>query len=240
MWAAREGSGAVGELGCWEKLVRFVVADDHPLYLEAICGQISRAFEGAEVCSFTGLEEALAALAERPADLLMLDFSMPGMDGPEGVKKAVDAAGGAPVAVLSGVADAKDVADCIAAGARGFFTKTMDARVLTNAISVVLYGGTFVPTEFMGDVGVTAGREEGRSADTGAGEPDFSERELVMLRMISEGASNKEIARQLDLQEVTVKFYLSRLFSRLGVKNRAQAAVEALRLNLLEDAGHHS
>lgn len=211
--------------------MRFVIADDHPLYLEAISEQISRAFEAAEVHACSGLDDALEALSQQHTDLLMLDLSMPGMNSNEGVKKAVEAAGATPVAILSGVAERQDVADCIASGARGFLTKTMDTRVLTNAISVVLYGGTFVPTEFIAAPNTVEPAGNGESED-GITAADFSERDLTMLRMISEGASNKEIARQLDLQEVTVKFYLSRIFNRLGVKNRAQAAVEALRLNL--------
>lgn len=107
----------------------------------------------------------------------------------------------------------------------------MDTRVLTNAISVVLYGGTFVPTEF---IGATERTPDAGSDGRDGGDPEaFSEREITMLRMIADGSSNKEIARSLNLQEVTVKFYLTRLFARLHVKNRAQAAVEAVRLKIL-------
>ncbi|MCR4377907.1 MAG: response regulator transcription factor [Rhodospirillales bacterium] len=215
--------------------MRIIAADDHPLYLEAICTQILRAFEGAEILPFFSLDDALAALPEKPTDLVLLDLSMPGMNGAEGVKKAVAAAGKTPVAILSGVANKYDVTACISSGARGFFTKTMESRILTNAISVVLYGGTYVPTEYINSLSnTTSPNKQGQSQSVS--QQDLSDRDINLLRMITEGYSNKEIARKLDLQEVTIKFYVSRLFRLLGVKNRAQAAVKALQLGAVVNA----
>lgn len=213
--------------------MRLVVADDHPLYLDAVRGHLARAFRGADLHFFSTLDNALAFLAQNSADLVMLDYSMPGMDGTDGVRRAVAAAGAAPVVVMSGIASGSQVGSCIAAGAKGFLPKTMDAQVFTDAVALVLHGGTYVPAEFMGHlphvgqaVTVTAPAEGEETA------ADFSPREVELMRMMASGASNKEIARKMALQEVTVKFYLTRLFRRLGVKNRSQAAVTAARLGL--------
>lgn len=229
------GSDKLYFCGGVRRVMRVLLADDHPLYLDAVSRRISRAFRRSEIRSFSSLELVLVALAEEPADVVMLDYSMPGMNGSEGISRAIALAGGAPVVVMSGVASARDVTACIGAGARGFLPKTMEGRVFTDALSVVLHGGTYVPTEFVG-IGapsVPSGVSE-PEAQQDAGE--FSPRELDLLRKVVAGASNKEIARDMNLQEVTVKFYLTRLFRRLGVKNRSQAAVTAVRLGLTSEA----
>jgi len=214
--------------------VQFIIADDHPLYLDAACRQISRTFRKAVVRPFNSFDAALASLSAVPADLIMLDYSMPGMNGADGVRRACDVSGDASIIVMSGVALGADVAACIAAGARGFLPKTMEGKVFTDAVSLVLHGGTYIPAEFVG--GQRGGEalvpsapmsgEDGKGMDPAS----FSARERELLQLIIAGSPNKDIARRLGLQEVTVKFYLTRLFRRLGVKNRSQAAVEALRL----------
>lgn len=213
-----------------DRIMRVIIADDHPLYLESVQRQLARAYRNAEICAFSRFSEALAAMIEQPADLVMLDYTMPGF-ADEDMKQAIASAGSAPVVVMSGVASAKDVAACIAAGAKGFLPKTMDGRVFTDAVAVVLHGGTYLPAEFIG-VAFTSPSpsavEPGEPVET----TKFNARERDLLQMVVAGATNKEIARKLALQEVTVKFYLTRLFRRLGVKNRSQAAVVVVRSGL--------
>lgn len=213
--------------------MRIIIADDHPLYLEAVRRQIERAFRRAEVCAFVRFADAVASMADQPADLIMLDYSMPGSGG-EGLKQMIAAAGAIPVVVMSGVASAKDVSACIAAGARGFLPKTMEGQVFVGAVSVVLHGGTYLPVEFVG-----SGPSLASASAPEAGRPlnadDLTPRESDLLRLVLAGATNKEIARKMNLQEVTVKFYLTRLFRRLGVKNRSQAAVAAVHLGMVAD-----
>jgi DNA-binding NarL/FixJ family response regulator len=207
--------------------VRVLIVDDHPLYVEAVRTLLVRAFRGASIEYFQRLDEGLDYLSRTPVDLVMLDFSMPGIDGHEGVTRMVAAAGAASVVVMSGVAGAREVQACIAAGAKGFLPKTMEGRVFTDAVALILHGGSYIPAEFVGKMAETpAHAEEGPEEGTAL---QFNQREAQLLRLVVAGASNKEIARKTDLQEVTVKFYLTRLFRRLGVKNRAQAAVVAVR-----------
>src|SRR5271163_1940893 len=99
--------------------MRIIVADDHPLCLEAIAMHLERLDAGAEICRATSVASALALLAEASSDLVLLDFSMRG----EGLKRIIAAAGQAPVVVMSGVAVESDVLACIDAGARGFLPK---------------------------------------------------------------------------------------------------------------------
>jgi DNA-binding NarL/FixJ family response regulator len=212
-------------------ILRFVIADDHPLYLEALQGQIERNFPQAQVRGAKSLDDALALLAEDSADLVMLDLSMPGMDGLAGVSRAVAAAGSTPVVIMSGVAGSAEVRACVEAGAKGFLPKTLDGKVFTSAIMLVSAGGTYVPAEFV-SAPVAPAKEEAAGAP---GSGSFTPREMEVLTLIVSGASNKEIARHLDLQEVTVKLHLTRIFQKMGVKNRSHAAVLAVRSGLVPE-----
>jgi two-component system, NarL family, nitrate/nitrite response regulator NarL len=202
--------------------MRAVIVDDHPLYLDAACRQILRAFRKAVIRSFVSLDEAVASLSIEPADVVLFDYSLGKI---EGLRQLIAVCGDAPLIVMSGVASATDVAACISAGARGFLPKTMEGKVFINAVSLVLNGGTYAPVEFAGRGQAAPSAEEDGTTDV-----VFSVRERDLLQLIAMGAPNKEIARSLGLQEVTVKFYLTHLFRKLGVKNRSQAAVTAIRL----------
>jgi len=210
--------------------MRFVVIDDHPLYLEAVKLLVGRAFQHVDFFVTTSLDEAVDSLLNVPASLVLLDCSMPGMEGVAGVRRVVDAAGKAPVLMMSGVATSAEVAAYIKHGAKGFLPKTLESQVFTDAVSIVLHGGTYLPAEFM-----TASVAESPAPPP---PPDtislnsFSPREIELLRLVVQGKANKEISREMQIQEVTVKFYLTRLFRFLGVKNRAQCAVLAARLGI--------
>jgi len=153
------------------------------------------------------------------------------MEVGEGLNRAVASAAPAPTLIMSGVARHDDVTACIAAGAKGFLPKTMEGQVFTDAVSIVLHGGTYVPAEFV-SLSPAAPVASSPPPEDGVAPIDLSQRETDLLQMVGHGASNKEIARQLGLQEVTVKFYMTRLFRRLGVKNRSQAAVISNRMGL--------
>lgn len=210
--------------------MRALIADDHPLYLEAACAHLARRLGDPEVVSARSLPEALTALHGNGAfDLVLLDYFMPGMNGEAGVRMAVAAAGGAPVAVMSGHADPADVAACIGAGARGFLPKTLDAPMFSAALNMILIGGTYVPAEYV----TPPPTRPAPAVQPGLEIRELSGREIEVLEMIVAGASNKEIARKLEIQEVTVKLHANRIFNKLGVKNRAQAAVKALDTHLV-------
>lgn len=214
--------------------MRILIVDDHPLYLDAVRQQVARIFRKAEICSASTLAGALDVINASPVDLVMLDFSIPGTDGATSVKQIVSAAGAASVLVMSGVALERDVFACIQAGARGFLPKTLDAPVFAAAVSLVANGGTYVPTEFMAPPkAVPPSSASSSDGSIKFDSTDFSERELALLKMVVAANSNKEIARAFDLQEVTIKFYLTRIFRKMGVKNRAHAAVVAVRSGLV-------
>ena len=121
--------------------MRIIIADDHPLYLDAARQQLMRAFDGAVVETAGRFSEVIELLELAPADVVLVDYSMPGNTGLASLRSVVTAAKGAPVLVISGVAIGKDVEACIAAGARGFLPKTLDGRLVTSVISLALHKG---------------------------------------------------------------------------------------------------
>jgi DNA-binding NarL/FixJ family response regulator len=155
----------------------------------------------------------------RPFDLTLLDFSMPGMVGLEGLKSALEVSQGKPVAIMSGVATKETAFQAINAGAAGFVPKTMHAKSLVSAVRFMASGEVFVPNVFMET-----------SEDKAEPHPTFknlSQREFEVLELVCRGLANKEIARELDLREVTVKLHMKNLSRKIGANNRTHAAMIA-------------
>ncbi len=199
--------------------MRVLLADDHDLVRETIAAFLQAEGFG-DVVTAASLAEVMTLLVETPpCDLVVLDYQMPGMNGFDGLSRVLKANPGKPVAILSGSAS-REVADlAIRAGATGFLPKTMGARALVSAMRLIAAGETFVPF----------GALQGEAED---GPFNLTRREAEVLRGICEGKSNKEIARDHDLQEVTVKLHVSTLSRKLGAKNRTHAAMIARDHNL--------
>lgn len=194
--------------------MRILVADDHDLVRETIAAYLNGS-EIDEVHTVATLDEALHSVAEHGSfDLVLLDYNMPGMNGLEGLARMREANEGRPVAILSGHAS-REIADAaLKAGAQGFIPKTLSARSLLSAARFMAAGETYVPVEFL------------QQPESNRGGP-LTRRELEVLRGICEGKANKEIARDLDLQEVTVKLHVKTLSRKLEARNRTHAAMIA-------------
>lgn len=205
--------------------MRVLVADDHPLYREAVARQIMRLLPDAMVEEAASMDAALAAAEASRPDLFVFDYYMPGMSALAVARLAQDFAD-IPILVLSGGASPQEVQAVLQAGARGFLPKTATPEQFNHTIHMILAGGTSVPAEMLLPA---AGAPDGSPAWLGTLTP----RESDVLRAVARGLSNKEIARELDLAEVTIKLHLSAIFRKMGVRSRTEAAMFASRAGFL-------
>jgi DNA-binding NarL/FixJ family response regulator len=140
------------------------------------------------------------------------------MNGLEGLKTAIKANGDKPVGLISGTATRIIAEQALALGAIGFLPKTLPAKSLVNAVRFMAAGETYAPVDFM------SGKDDPDETDF---EKDLSDREKQVLRGLLSAKSNKEIARDLDLQEVTIKLHVKTLCRKLDARNRTDAAMIA-------------
>ena len=199
--------------------MRILIADDHDLLRETL--SMFLASEGSiDTALASTLDAALDLIqSEEKFDLIMLDYNMPGMAGLNGLKRAMEASGGSPVALMSGIASRSVAEEALSFGAAGFVPKTLAAKTLVNAVRFMAMGEKYAPIDFM-------------TADDPTVAPNplaqkLSRRELQVLEGLSKGKSNKEIARDLDLQEPTIKLHVKTLYRKIGAANRTQAALIA-------------
>jgi DNA-binding NarL/FixJ family response regulator len=201
---------------------RVLIADDHPLYCDALRAVVPQACPSADMSEAGSQEEVLAAMKGKPSfDLILLDLNLPGASGLSCLHALKGLAPDTPIVVVSAVGDPKIMHDAIIAGASAFIPKSASSQVLINALKVILAGGTYMPT------GVVAAL---RNQETAAGRSDLTLRQRRVLELLSIGLSNKRIARDLEISEITVKAHVSAIFRKLGVTNRMQAGLEARRL----------
>ena len=199
--------------------MRLLIADDHDLVRETLAAFL-RAEGDFDVTLASDLDEACKHIEEDAKfDLVLLDYGMPGMDGLAGLGRALKIGYGTPVAIMSGTATKQIAQESIDAGAIGFMPKTMAAKSLVNAIRFMAMGETYIPLDFL-----NAQEPESDVPDIAK---DLTEREMQVLSGLCRGLANKEIARELGLQEVTIKLHVKTLCRKLDAKNRTQAAMIA-------------
>ena len=199
-------------------MTNILIADDHDLVRDTIAAYLETV-DGFNVFTAHDLTTALEVMSGLDSiDLLILDYNMPGMNGLQGLERACKSYPATKVALMSGVAN-RDVANnALARDARGFIPKSLSAVSFINAIKFILSGERYLPFDLVS------------SAPASKNHDDFtnvSAREMQTLEQLCIGLSNKEIARNLDIQEVTVKLHVKNIFSKLGVSNRTQAALFA-------------
>lgn len=204
--------------------MRILLADDHPLFAEALQVLIERILPASTLMVVGDFAAARQALATSPAiDLAILDLHMPGGQGIEGLTRIVKEFPRTPILVISGSASPADVTRALDLGVKGFLPKNLPPPVIAAALQVVVSGGTYVPANY------AATRAAG-SNGAAAGIAGLTPREAEVLALLAAGNANKEIARALSLQEITVKLHVRNIFRKLGVRNRVEAANAAVRL----------
>jgi DNA-binding NarL/FixJ family response regulator len=198
--------------------MRVLIADDHDLLRDTLV-MFLEAQGGIETSIAANLSDACELIETQDRyDLVLLDLNMPGMNGLEGLKHAMTLNGGQRVALLSGQATREIAEQALEAGAAGFVPKTLPAKSMVNAVKFMAMGEQYAPIDFMTAVDETPAHPLAQK---------LTPRELQVLRGLTEGKSNKQIARDLDITEPTIKLHMKTLYRKLDAANRTQAAMIA-------------
>ncbi|NBC31287.1 MAG: response regulator [Alphaproteobacteria bacterium] len=217
--------------------MRVLLADDHGLLRDSIQAYLQKLDPQALIDTAADLDESLElARGLKPYDLVLLDLDMPGMDGFAGIAKMREIRPGVPVAILSGESRRERIQQAIAQGAASFIPKSLTGSRLLHVLKLVISGETYIPAfAFGGGPEARPGVGPDPVAALGKAEAfGLSRREAQVLGHLAQGRSNKEIARALDLQEVTIKLHMRGLFRKLTARNRTQALKRAYDLDLID------
>ena len=207
-------------------VIRIVLADDHPIYRNGLARSLSDA-EGIEVVgeASDGEEAAEIALRLRP-DIVLLDISMPKGGGIGALSRIMAAEVPPRVAMLTASEADDDLLQAIKLGAMGYILKGVGAEELVDVVRELHAGRSYVSPGLAGRLLVAM-----RRRDPVAREPnpmdELSKREEDILKLVAQGKSNREVGDALELQEKTVKHYMTSILQKLQVRNRVEAAMLA-------------
>lgn len=195
-----------------------IIADDHPLFRNALFQSIHMAISGANLLEADSLEALLKVLEKEPEpDLLLLDLKMPGSNGMSGLIHLRSQYPDLPIVVVSASEETSIVSQVKTHGAFGFIPKSSDMKSLIGALNQILAGDSYFP----------AGAIKNSAAcdDLATKIAALTPQQYKVLGMLSDGLLNKQIAYDLEVSEATIKAHMTAIFRKLGVKNRTQAVI---------------
>jgi DNA-binding NarL/FixJ family response regulator len=209
-----------------------IIADDHPLFRGALRQAIAPLLTDAAVVEAGSLDE-LAEKLQRgtDADLILLDLTMPGVQGFSGLIFLRAQHPDVPVVIVSATEDPTVIRRAIEFGASGFIPKTLPIERIGEAIRAVLEGGVWVPAEI--DLNAPDDKE---TTDLVRRVATLTPQQVRVLMMLSEGLLNKQIAYELSVSEATVKAHVSAILQKLGVESRTQAVIAASKIGATQKA----
>lgn len=195
-----------------------IIADDHPLFRNALFQSVHMAISGANLLEADSLDALLQLLSrDTDPDLLLLDLKMPGANGMSGLIQLRNLYPDLPIVVISASEEPAIIAQVKKHGAFGFIPKSSDMRSLINALNQVLAGDPFFPEGIDDSVDDSNDLAEKIAA--------LTPQQYKVLTMLSDGLLNKQIAYELNVSEATIKAHMTAIFRKLGVKNRTQAVI---------------
>nr|WP_086938084.1 response regulator transcription factor [Thaumasiovibrio occultus] len=208
-----------------------VIADDHPLFRNALFQSVHMAISGANLLEADSLDSLQALLEKQPdVDLVLLDLKMPGANGMSGLILLRQQYPDLPIVVVSASEEQAIVKQVYQHGAFGFIPKSSDMRALNGALNQILEGEPFYPDgveEWQVDENAEVAELESKIAT-------LTPQQRNVLNMLNDGLLNKQIAYELNVSEATIKAHMTAIFRKLGVKNRTQAVILLQQLSLSE------
>lgn len=211
--------------------MKLLLADDHPLFREGVkplLRQLDRDVEIFEAVDFPSVFATMHRLGD--VDLALMDLSMPGMHGLDGITRFRALFPAVPLVILSATEEEGPIRELLAAGVLGYITKSTPRDGILAALRQILAGGVYVPA------GLPEAAAEGADHPLCRRYPALSQRHLEVLRHLARGLSNRQIGEALNVTEGTVKLHVTAILRILKVANRTEAVLVAQKMGL--DAGH--
>ena len=208
--------------------VTVVVGDDHPMYREGVVRAMKESGRIRVVAEVGDGRAALEAIREHEPAVALLDYRMPELDGLAVVTAVIRDDLPTRVLILSATEDPGTVYEALSAGAAGYLTKESDRDEIVAAVISCAKGGGYVPANMAGGLANEL-RQRSRGDAT-----LLSPREAEVIKLIADGHSVPDIAKQLHLAPTTVRTHVQRLYEKLGVSDRGAAVAEAMRRRLVE------
>jgi two-component system nitrate/nitrite response regulator NarL len=209
--------------------ISVLIADDHPLFREAIARVIAESDDLELVEEASDGRAALDKIRELAPDVAVIDVRMPRLDGSDVLVALREEGLRTNVVFLSAFLDSKTVYDAVAAGANAYLSKEAETEEIVTAILAAARGETILGPEVQ-----TGLAEQIRFREENEARPRLSDREHEVLRLIAQGLSAPEIGARIHLSTATVKTHLQHLYEKLGVSERAAAVAEGMRRGLVD------
>lgn len=213
-------------------MAKLIVADDHPLFRNALINAISSTFVTKATIETDSFDSTCTALEQHPdTDLLLLDLHMPGNCGFLGLIQLRKTYPALPIVVISASEELDVIRRVMAFGASAFIPKSANPADISAALNAVLAGELWVPKAISHQV-LQQRDEDEVDLDLAAKVAQLTQQQYKVLYYLTEGWLNKQIAYDLHISEATVKAHITAIFRKLGVTNRTQVVIQAQRLTL--------
>ena len=216
---------------------RFLIIDDHPLFREAMRMVVGSAYPASEIHEATEIDAAVEMISglRHGYDLAMLDLTMPGTSGFDGLLLIRTRFPRQPILIVSAHDDPRLIREALAYGISGFVSKSANKTELGHAIAVALSGEVYLPNTYEQPVPAVG---DGNNAELVARLSTLTPQQIRVLKMLRHGMLNKQIAYELGVGETTVKAHVSEILHKLQVVSRTQIVIEAAKIDFDNIAGN--
>jgi len=211
-------------------VAKFLIADDHPLYREALVSALQLLFKNVDIIQSDGLDPTLDALQKNSDfDLVLLDLNMPGCDNFYGLSRVTQDFPQVPVAVVSASDSVEVVSTVMSLGAKGFIPKSTATQTIANALKWIMHGNNWLPEGMQSKIDNIK-----PTVDVARLVGGLTPKQFQVLKLLQNGLLNKQIAFDLNITEATVKAHISGVFRKLNVNTRTQAVLLFKNLDIIE------
>lgn len=208
--------------------MKTIVAHGRPLIRAGLRALLMEHDDSAEVREAHTFDELLAATEQERSEILLLDFSLPGLNGFDGLRSLHASRPDIPIVIVTGSENEADVSRAIDSGARGYIPDSSSGELFVNALKLVLSGNIYVPPAALRKNKAESGARLADSPPKAYRLTTLTPRQKEVLSLIAEGNSNREMADKLGIAEGTIRIHVAAILKGLNLRNRTQAALLAV------------